>query len=146
MDRPDATRGARYEVLEHTADIGFRVEAPTLESLFETAAVALLAIAADTSDVQRAGHIDLDIDGEDHASVLVNFLSEILYLFDAGRYAPSTIDVERVTPTSVRARLDGEVRDPARHPWRLIVKAVTYHDLEVAERQGRWHARVFLDV
>jgi SHS2 domain-containing protein len=136
----------RFEVLEHTADIGFRAEAATLESLFETCARALLDIAADTSDAAARAHFDFEVAGEDLGSVLVNFLSEILYLFDAGRCVPSTVEVERVTPTSVRARLSGEPRNPSRHPWRLIVKAVTYHDLEVRERAGRWHARVFLDV
>jgi SHS2 domain-containing protein len=49
-------------------------------------------------------------------------------------------------PAALHATLHGEPRDPARHPWRLIVKAVTYHRLAVQPSAAGWEARVFLDI
>jgi SHS2 domain-containing protein len=40
----------------------------------------------------------------------------------------------------------GEPRDPKRHPWTLILKAVTYYELRVEQRNDRWESQVFLDI
>ena len=135
-----------FEILEHTADVGFRARGASVAELFEHAAEALLAIAAERRHAEVRETLDVTVDGDDLPSLLVNFLEELLYLFDTGRFVPVRVQVEEVTGSSLRARLSGEPRDPARHPWRLIVKAATYHGLEVGEHEGRWHARVFLDV
>jgi SHS2 domain-containing protein len=86
------------------------------------------------------------VSGHDYESLLVNWLGEVLYLFDSAHFAAREFAVEEITPEMLRARLVGDPRDPARHPWKVIVKAITYHGIEVAERNGRWEARVFVDV
>jgi Archease protein family (MTH1598/TM1083) len=45
----------------------------------------------------------------------------------------------------VRARLIGETRDPVRHLWKLIVKAITYHQIQ-GEPNARWESTVLVDV
>ena len=137
---------APFEILEHTADIGFRAWGPTPAALFENAARAMGVIAADADAIDPRGELTVEVTGEDYESLLVNWLSEIVYLFDSGRFAAARYEVDEITPQKLGARLIGEPRDPARHPWRLIIKAVTYHEIEVAERKGRWEARVFLDI
>jgi len=135
-----------FEILEHTADIGFRARGDTAASLFEHAADAFLTIAAERHDARQRESLEITVDGDDLPSLLVNFLEELLYLFDTGRFVPVRVDVLEITGTAIRARLSGEPRDPARHPWRLIVKAATYHGIEVGEHAGHWQARVFLDI
>ena len=46
----------------------------------------------------------------------------------------------------VKATLRGQTVDLATHPIERVVKAVTYHGLEVEERDGAWWARVILDL
>jgi SHS2 domain-containing protein len=135
-----------FEILEHTADIGFRARGATAVELFQHAADAFLSIACNRTEARERETMEVVVDGDDLPSLLVNFLEEILYLFDAGRFATVRVSVDEVTGRLLRARLHGEPRDPARHPWRLIVKAITYHGLEVGEHGGRWEARVFMDV
>jgi SHS2 domain-containing protein len=135
-----------FRLLEHPADIGFEVEADKVETLFEEAVRALLQVAAEPVPVDEKTFEVFEVDGTDYADLLVNVLSEVLFRFDAGLMAVSAVSVESIAPTSARLELRGEPRDPARHPWRLIVKAVTYHGLEVAERDGSWRARVYLDI
>jgi SHS2 domain-containing protein len=135
-----------HEILEHTADIGFEARADSLAGLFAEAAAALLSIAVATDAVTPRDTYFLEASGDDRAALLVNFLSEILYLFDSDTFAPASCQVDDVGDTRVAARLVGERRIPGRHRWKLIVKAVTYHGLEVVEHDGRWVARVFLDV
>jgi SHS2 domain-containing protein len=135
-----------FEVLEHTADIGFRAWGGSQADLFENSACALLSIAAGELAAAGTETVPVQLSAADPESLLVDWLSEILYLFDADRLAPARFQVDAITTTSLRARISGEPRDPARHPWRLIVKAITYHQIEVAQRNGRWEAQVFLDI
>ena len=135
-----------FEVLEHTADIGFRAWGATAAELFENAAQAMMSIAAETETIDPRGEVSIQTTGEDYESLLVNWLGEVLYRFDAGLFAASEFRVDKIEPTTLEGRLVGEARDPARHRWKLIVKAVTYHDIEVFERDGRWESRIFLDI
>lgn len=135
-----------FEILDHTADTGFRAWGATVVELFENSARAMMSIAADTAAVTAGGERNVDVEGEDYESLLVNWLSEILYLFDTNAFAPRDFRVEEITPTRLKARLVGEPRDPKRHPWTLIIKAVTYYELRVEQRNGRWESQVFLDI
>lgn len=135
-----------FRILEHTADIGFRAWGASPAELFENAARAMMSIAADVEAIEAAQETPVEIEGEDFESLMVNWLSEVLYLFDSNEFAPKRFQVDEIEPTKLRARLAGESREPRRHPWKLIVKAVTYHEIEVAEHNGRWETQVFLDI
>jgi SHS2 domain-containing protein len=135
-----------FEILEHTADIGFRVRARTLPELFETAALALESIILETEGVEPRREYPLQASGGDRESLLVNWLSEVLYWIDGERIAFRHFRVRELTPDRVSGCGVGEPRDPARHAGRLIVKAVTYHLLRVAETPQGWEAEIYLDV
>ena len=135
-----------FEILEHTADIGFCARATTIEGLFAEAAAALVAIGIETDRVAARTEYSLTATGEDRESLLVNWLNEVLYWIDGERIAFHHFVVHEVGPSGVRGAGFGEPRDPARHPARLIVKGVTYHQLEVAPEAAGWRARVYLDI
>ena len=130
-----------FEILEHTADVGFRVRGGSVAELFENAARALASFTLE--DGGGAAVRVVELRGEDYESLLVNWLSEVLYLLDTGQFKPRQFQVESIRPDHLRARLTGGA-GPAQ--WRLIVKAVTYHQIEVKEKDGRWEATVYLDV
>ena len=135
-----------FEILEHTADIGFRARARTLAELFETAALALESIALETEAIEPRQEYRLEATGEDYESLLVNWLSEVLYWIDGEQLAFHHFRVTEITPAGVSGHGMGEQRDPARHRAKLIVKAVTYHQLRVAETAEGWVAEVYLDI
>jgi SHS2 domain-containing protein len=76
----------------------------------------------------------------------VDWLNEVLYHFDAKGIVFAEFRIHELKPWSVRATATGEPRDPARHPPKVIVKAVTYHQLRVAREGDRWVAEVYLDI
>jgi SHS2 domain-containing protein len=135
-----------FEILEHTADTGFRACAPALAGLFEQAALALESIALDTSGVLPAAECEITAGGEDLESLLVNFLSEVLFYLDGKRIAFARFEVCEFFPGGVTVRAWGEPRDAERHPARIVVKGVTYHQLRVWQEAERWCAEVYLDV
>ena len=137
---------AGYEIVEHTADVGFHAWGATVAELFANAARALMAIATDPAAVSGNLERGVEIAGHDLESLMVNWLEEILYLFDTGKFAARDFVVDDIAPEWLRTRLIGEPRDPARHAWRIIVKAITYHQIEVVQRNGRWEAAIFVDI
>ena len=114
--------------------------------MFQNAACAMMAIAADTDSIEEREELSVELTAEDYESLMVDWLSEVLYLFDASRFAARRFVVDEISPKGLRARLCGEPREPKRHRWELIVKAVTYHELKVVEKDGRWETEVYLDI
>ena len=135
-----------FEILEHTADTGFRVCAPTLEGLFEEAGMALESIVLDASEVLPAAEIEITAGGEDLEALLVNFLSEVLFQLDGTRIVFGRFEVSEFFQGGVAVRAWGEPRDAGRHPPKIVVKGVTYHQLRVWQEAERWCAEVYLDI
>jgi SHS2 domain-containing protein len=139
-------RAPFFEVLEHPADIGFRAYADTLPALYVHAALAMLLIAGDPAEVEPRQGFPLAVESSDRESLMVDWLSEVLYWYDGKRVAFHDFRVMELEEGAIRAIGIGEPWDPVRHIPKLIVKAVTYHQLKVELREGIWVAEVFLDV
>lgn len=135
-----------FQLIEHTADVGFVALGPTVEDVLRESIAALLSIATDPSDVADRAHTDIEVQGEDPSALLVNLLEEVLFLFDANVFAACRAEVRLPRTGAAQVRLFGEPRDPARHRWRLIVKGITYHGLQFEKDANGWRVRVFLDV
>jgi SHS2 domain-containing protein len=134
-----------HELIEHTADVGLRVWAPTLDELFAEAAVALMDVmgAAD-GPPDRAEQVR--IDGPDVDALFVDWLSEVLFLFDARGFVTCAAEVHvGADPWVVDAGLAGaDAAAFVQHG--PAVKAITYHGLEVGKTAKGYQARVYLDV
>jgi SHS2 domain-containing protein len=129
-----------FELIEHTADEGLHVWAPTLEELFAEAAVGLIRImgTAEGPPVTE----EVTVDSSDLDSLFVDWLSEVLFLFDARGMVPLEVrvDIDREA-SSLRATIDGVSAEVFSQEG-PGVKAVTYHGLKLAETD----ATVYLDV
>jgi SHS2 domain-containing protein len=135
-----------FELLAHPADIGFRVYGASVQDLFANCARALVSIILDPSNIHSAQHVSLSADGSDYESLLVNWLNEVLYYIDGKCLALGAFDVSQLTETRIECIATGEPRDPQKHPPRLVVKAVTYHQLKVQYTENGWIAEVYVDV
>jgi SHS2 domain-containing protein len=135
-----------FEYLDHPADIGFRARSASLEGLFANAAHALVNLILDPATIRPDNGYPLSAGAGDIESLLVNFLNEVLYLVDGRRLALSAFEITHLTDTQIECLARGEPRDPVRHPARLVVKAVTYHQLKVARTDDGWLAEVYVDI
>ena len=135
-----------YEFFDHTADLGIRIRAATLDVLFADAARGLFAAIVDGPDTVRPDQrIDIDVDGSDREFLLFDWLRELLFRFDADHLLFSQFEV-KVTESGVRGTAWGEPIDPARHVLSHEVKAVTYHGLRVEREGDDWIAEVIVDI
>ncbi len=131
----------RYEELEHTADWAFRAYGHDLPDLFQNAAYALFALegAIDmSSTITRAVHVT----GIDYESLLVNWLSELIFLQETQAETYQRFDISQLTPQELVATIHGA---PA-FPENKLVKAVTYHDSKIERTPDGWQAVVIVDV
>jgi SHS2 domain-containing protein len=135
-----------YETFEHTADLGLRVRAPGLDTLFAEAAACLFsAIVDDLGTVRPAQRLDVKIDGADREYLLFDWLRELLYLFDSRHLLLCRFEA-RVGDGGLEGAAWGEPFDPARHALAHEVKAITYHGLKVGRAGDGWLAEVIVDI
>lgn len=139
-----------FETFDHTADLGLRVVASSLDDLFAEAALGLAAlIVADGGCVMASEERALQIDSPDLEYLYFDWLSELLFLFESGRWLTASADVE-VSGTSLRATVRGEAFCEERHRRSHEVKAVTYHGLSVESKlidgKQSWAAEVIVDI
>jgi len=126
--------------------MGIEAVADTLEELFAEAAGALKEmIFAEAPGAVREERL-VELDGGDYGELLVNWLNEILYYVEIKGFFPVDFELEEVRSDRLKARISGEPFDPGRHPVQREVKAVTYHQLAVERLDGRWQARVYVDL
>ena len=135
-----------FELLDHPADIGFRVHAATLPDLYPAAAHALISLIFDPSHIDPQEKFQIRIEAGDFESLLVNWLNEVLYFTDSKRIAFGAFEKLELGKYWIKCLAIGEPRDPKKHPPKLVVKAVTYHQLKIAQAADGWSADVYVDV
>jgi len=134
-----------FEVLEHTADIGFRAWGSTFEEMLSSAAMALVAIAMEVDDIDPREPYPIAAQGEDRESLVVNWLNEVLYLVDGRLLALRRVEMKECSETAVSGVAWGEPHTE-KHRAKLIVKGVTYHQLKVEPTANGWFCEVYLDI
>ncbi|TMB45281.1 MAG: archease [Deltaproteobacteria bacterium] len=132
--------------IEHTADLGLEVEAPSLPLLFERAGLGMLALMIDLAAVEPRERVAIALAAEDREALLHDWLQHLLVRLQAGPFAMSELAVEEVSERALRAWGAGERVDRGRHRLYTEVKGVTYHQLALRETAGGWWARIILDV
>jgi SHS2 domain-containing protein len=134
----------RYEILEHTADIGIRAHGDSLEECFEQAAEGLIAIIG-IARHGRGERVMIELSSHDLPGLLVDWLSEVLYLHDARDAVVVAVEVHSVSAADLKGAVTLAPRadDPIEG---IQVKAITYHQLKVEQTPAGFVAEVYFDV
>ena len=147
--RPLRRRGsieAMFETFDHTADLGLRVRAPGLDTLFSEAGLALFStLVENLASVRPRERADIALAGKDREYLLFDWLKELLFHFDAKHMLFSRF-VVKVGEDGLTAEAWGEPLDRARHVLEHEVKAITYHGLTVEQTADGWLAEVIVDI
>ena len=143
-----------FEILPHTADIKIRVYGQNLAQFFRNALIGMFqAIGPKSPGCKQEGERlfcpelpekrEIEVKSFDIEALLVDFLSEALYLSDVNNEAYLDATIHEVDEKHIKATLHGvkitgfEV---------VEVKAVTYHDLEIKKIDGVWQADIVFDI
>lgn len=135
-----------YELIDHTADVGVKAYGKTLSEAFEHAAKGMFDIITDSSEIENTGQYDIQLEAPDLEQLLVDWLSELLFLNSAKNLVFGFFKVELdEKKKSLNAKVFGEKFNLSKHKIGAEIKAVTYHILEVRNKQPR-HVQVLFDI
>jgi len=135
-----------YDLIDHTADVGLKAYGKNLSEAFQNAAKGMFDIITDSSEIEPVGQYDIQLEAADLEQLLVDFLSELLFLNSAQNLVFGFFKVELdEDKNSLSARVFGEKFNISKHKIGAEIKAVTYHMLEVKNKKP-YHAQVLFDI
>ena len=132
----------KYSFLEHTADIRLKLEASTLEELFESALEGMASLMFKTStpsmvsDLQSRSYRtikeSLTLSAADPTALLVDFLSEVLTVSHIDKAVFDKVTLKKLTDQELEATIHGIAVDA----FEEDIKAVTYHEAYVKKNNA----------
>ena len=125
-----------FEIIDHTADVGIRAYGANMNQAFANAARALFSLITELDDVDEVVYRDTKLTAPDEESLLVEWLNELIYLFDVENILFKRFDITQLNNTRLKARSYGEKVDKSKHKLKMGVKAATYHMLKVDRSDG----------
>lgn len=137
---------SRYELFDHTADVGVRVFGAMLPDLVEPAGQGLYAVIGDLLAGNATEPLHFAISGEEPALLLRDYLAELLRLFEMEQQIVTAVTVEEFSNShiAVTARLCHV--DRTRSQYEHEVKAITYHELQIRPVSGGYEATYIVDI
>jgi SHS2 domain-containing protein len=139
-----------YRFLDHMTDAVIEAYGTTLEEAFENAAKALCDTMIDLKTVRPKREIKFSTKGNDLYSLLFNWLDKVMLLLVADWVAMSQFSVKINQQNNNSYLLEGTARgEPLeldRHRYKVEIKAVTYHEMEIRQEKGMITVRFLLDL
>lgn len=134
--------GMSYRILEHTADLKIQAQGKNLSEVFADVLKGMFESCQpefyeSSSLIKR----QVQVKAENLESLLVNFLSEVVYLSDTNKEAYFSTDL-----TIKDNELKGEIQGKKVKSFQTEIKAVTWHGLEIKKIGDQWQAIVLFDV
>lgn len=125
-----------FEIVDHTADVGIIAYGADMSQAFANAARGLFSLITELDDVAEVLYRDTELTAADEESLLVEWLNELIFLFDVDNIIFKRFDITQLNNTQLKARSYGEKVDSAKHKLKTGVKAATYHMLKISQGDG----------
>lgn len=133
----------KYEILEHTADLKIRAFGKTKKELFLNMLLGMeTALRPKIKNIKEKIK-NINVESSNLETLLVDFLSEVLYLIQVNKEICQDIKFKKFSDTKIEAELSGQKVES----FGEDIKGVTYHDLEIKQNlDGTWQATVLFDI
>jgi len=135
---------AGFREIAHTADWELHVWAPDLPALLEQAARGMYALAGAKLHPAPRRTLGFTLRAADAETLLVKFLSELLFLGEEKRLAFDAFALR--IDSSETLSLHAEVGGAPLAALGKEIKAVTYHNLVIRQTEGGLEVRIVFDV
>jgi len=132
-------------VLSHTADTGIEVTADSLADLIGELCAGMFGLMASVEPSAAEKWVEVSLVAQTVEELVVNTLSELVYHSEVENLIFCAFRVWMGPDLAVRVKAGGLLVD-AVEPVGPPIKAVTYHDLVVEQRDDIWYGRVYFDV
>ncbi|MEM1509082.1 MAG: archease [Thermofilaceae archaeon] len=139
-----------FKHLSHTADVLIEAWGDSIEEAFEYAALGVFEVMTNTSLVKPEEEKRIEVEGGDLESLLYNWIEKLLILFDTEQILFSKFKVEKIEKKEEIFKLygiaAGEQYSGEKHESRTLVKAVTYHLMEISSKNSKVVVRFVVDI
>ena len=137
------TSAPSHRFVDHTSEVGLEVRAGSFGELLAESARGLASLLLrEVSAEASGGTREFEVSSHDREALLVDWLNELLFEAEVRLWIPLEFEMLDVSDTRVRARARGVEVDLAPS----IVKAATFHGLQVRETADGFEAEVIFDV
>ena len=140
----------KFDFLEHTADTYIAAHGSTMEEAFSNAALATFETMTDTDKVSPQIKENFEVEAEDEYALLYSWLEALLIKFEVDGMLFSKFEVNSIKDNNANFKLTasawGEKFDPAKHPQKVGVKAITYHQMEIIKEFEKVTLMFLLDI
>jgi len=139
-----------FKFLEHTADVYVEAHGTNLEEAFENAALATLDVMTESKKVESRIEDAIEVEARDEYALLYSWLEELLLKFELAGKLYSRFKILKIEKTAVglnlKAKAWGEPYAPKKHPSKVGIKSITYHQMEILKKPKSVIVRFILDV
>ena len=125
-----------FEIIDHTADVGIIAYGADINQAFANAAKAMFSLITELDNVEEVLYRDTELTATDEESLLVEWLNELIYLFDAENLIFKRFDITELDYRRLKGRSYGEKVDKLKHKLKIGIKAATYHMLKIDRSDG----------
>ena len=141
MDNPK-----NYRVTTRQSELAVRVVGNSQADLFTNSALALLDVMTDVEKIEIKERLPLEVEGADRDDLLVNWMRELLYLYQGSGYVLKEFIIREIKDTFVKAEVRGERIDPDRHEIRKEISAVAYNQSRIQKTGNQWTAQLIFEI
>lgn len=136
----------KYRLMTRQSALAVKVVGNSQADLFANSAFALFDVMTDVEKIEIKEHLPLEVEGVDRDDLMVNWMRELLYLYQGSGYLLREFQVHEVKDTLVKADVCGEKIDPDRHEIKKEVAAVAYHQSRMEKTGNQWTAQLVFEV
>ena len=135
-----------FKILDISGDAGLTAYGKTKEEAFINAATGMYSLITDPGSVLEKKVIYISVENQSPDGLLVSWLNELVFHFDAYGFIGKKIGVEHFSDNKITASISGEEFNSDRHEGNLLIKAATYHKLRVEKIDNLWEIDVIFDI
>ena len=136
----------KFRFINHTADLGVIIFGKTLPELFQNAAESFFSIITELEDIRENEIRHFFLKAPDLEELLVAWLNEFLFLFETEMLLFRRFEINYLTKSNLEANAWGEKYIEGRHSIKRVIKAVTFHQLQIREKNGHWQTQIIFDL
>jgi SHS2 domain-containing protein len=152
----------KFKVLDISGDVGIKAFGKSVKEAFINASFGMYSLITNLNSIKEKKTINVSVESPSLDGLLVSWLNELIFHFDAYGFIGKKINITEFTPSltlpprgggmgggeaySLKASVSGEDFDPERHESKLLIKAATYHKLRIEKIDDTWEIDVIFDI
>jgi SHS2 domain-containing protein len=136
----------KYKTFNRSSELAVKISGASQAELFSNSGFALFDIMTQIDKVGDNDHLTLEVEGTDRDDLMVNWMRELLYLYQASSFLLKEVVVQEVKDTYIRGEVRGEKFDPDRHEIQREIRAVSPQQGRMEKTGNQWTAQVILEL